>query len=867
MPILYAFTLFVSASLLFMVQPMIGRMILPLLGGSPAAWNTCMVFFQTVLLLGYLYAHKLTAKLAPRQQVSLHLAVLLGAIGVMGVAAALSYKGSPIPVVESLAPDNTAYPMFGVLALLAVAIGIPFFAVSTSAPLLQRWFAYSGHAAARDPYFLYAASNAGSLISLLGYPLFTEPSFTLVQQAWLFAGGFVVLFALVALCGQTVRKGELTATAKPTTPPEPPPTLARRLRWLGLAFVPSSLMLGVTTHMTTDIASIPLLWVIPLALYLVTFIIAFAKTPDWFRPVLGNITPVVTLLLVFVLLSGESKIENVFYLLLLHLITYFLIALLCHSELARDRPSTTYLTNFYLWLSLGGMLGGVFNALLAPVLFGMAWEYPIAIAVGCILLPKLDDGSPPPTPEREGRNRLLDYAIPAAMFVILAVLTALTTFQTFGHVCYWLAEQTSAALQFAGLRIQLKPERIRDFILYAMPAMACFFFIDRPLRFGLCVAALLFVGYYRQDTTGIIAHDRSFFGIMKVEEEGEEVTRYGTDDGDYEVTQHINRRRLVHGTTLHGIQSTTETGVPGFLKLAGLSLSSKKFNNIQLLGGSDPWSNITKIGLWTAWDYKKEPLTYYHRTGPVGHIFDVTNSRYPRADFAMVGLGTGSVSCYAAAGQTVTFYEIDPDVKKMVAEDRKNFTFVKDAEARGATVKFVMGDARLKLQAEPDVRHKLLLVDAFSSDSIPIHLLTKQAVDLYLNRVVDDGVVALHISNRYIRLELAVAKIAEELGASALIFEDSWADNLQEFPPGKSQSTWVVLARKPETLAPFKSNKYTTSYRFETFDREPEPNRWAPMRLEPQLRVWTDDYADVLSIMRIKEVQVVRRWFGMPTFE
>ncbi len=867
MPILYAFTLFVSASLLFMVQPMIGRMILPLLGGSPAAWNTCMVFFQTVLLLGYLYAHKLTAKLAPRQQVSLHLAVLVGAILVMGLAAVLGSKGSPIPVVEALAPDNTAYPMFGVLALLAVAIGVPFFAVSTSAPLLQRWFAYSGHAAARDPYFLYAASNAGSLISLLGYPLFTEPSFTLVQQAWLFAGGFVVLFCLVALCGQTVRQAELTAVARPTVPPEPPPTLARRLRWLGLAFVPSSLMLGVTTHMTTDIASIPLLWVGPLALYLVTFIIAFAKTPAWFRPVLGNISPVVTLLLVFVLLSGESKIENVFYLLLLHLVTYFLIALLCHSELARDRPSTTYLTNFYLWLSLGGMLGGVFNALFAPVFFRMAWEYPIALAIGCLLIPKLDDGSPPPTPEREGRNRLLDFVIPAAMLLAVAVLTALPAYQTFGQACHWLAEQTSAALQFAGLHIQLKSERIRDFILYAMPAMACFFFIDRPVRFGLCVSALLFVGYYRQDTSGVIAHERSFFGIMKVEEEDTEITRYGTEDGDYEVTQHINRRRLIHGTTLHGIQSTTETGVPGLLKLAGLSQPSKKFNFIQLLGGAEPWSNLGKIGLWTTWDYKKEPLTYYHRTGPVGHIFDVTNQRFPRADFGMVGLGTGSVSCYAAAGQTVTFYEIDPDVVKLVADTDKNFTYVKDARDRGATVKFVMGDARLKLQAETDVRHPLLLVDAFSSDSIPIHLLTKQAVDLYLNRVVDNGIVALHISNRYIDLKLAVAKIADELGVASLIFEDSWTDSLQEFPPGKSQSTWVVLARKPATLEPFKQEKYTTSYRLETFDREPIANKWEPMRVEPRLRVWTDDYADVLSLMRIKEVQAVRRLFGLPTFQ
>jgi hypothetical protein len=862
-PILYAFTLFVSASLLFMVQPMIGRMILPLLGGSPAAWNTCMVFFQAVLLLGYLYAHKLTAKLGPRRQVALHLAVLGGSVGVMLLAALLGPKNSPIPVVESLAPDNTAYPMFGVLALLTVAIGVPFFAVSTSAPLLQRWFAYSGHPSAKDPYFLYAASNAGSLISLLGYPLVTEPSLRLVEQAWLFFGGFVALLALVYVCGNSVKQAEVVAV-KSAAPTEPPPTLARKLRWLGLAFVPSSLMLGVTTHMTTDIASIPLLWVGPLALYLVTFIIAFARTPSWFRPVLGNISPVVTLLLVFVLVS-TTKIDNVFYSLLLHLVAYFLTALLCHSELARDRPSIAYLTNFYLWMSLGGMLGGVFNALVAPVAFRQAWEYPITIAVGCMLIPRLDDT--PASPAKEQRNRLLDFVIPCVMLALVAGLTALPAFRGFNQLCAWIADNLSGGLKFSGVNIALRGDRVKELILYAMPAMICFFFIDRPLRFGLCVAALLFVGHFRQESRDTIDRARSFFGIMEVKEETSDVTRYLTEDGGvYDITEHYNRRRLVHGTTLHGIQSTAAAGVPAFLELEGLSNSSRKFNAVQVAGPLDPWSVIAKAGAWTTWDYKQEPLTYYHRNGPVGHVFDVTYNRYPRADFAMVGLGTGSVSCYAGAGQTLTFYEIDPVVKAMVADTDKNFTYVKDAERRGATMRFVMGDARLKLQAE-DVKHKLLLVDAFSSDSIPVHLLTKEAVQLYLDRVVDDGIVALHISNRYIRLELVVAKIAQELGVPVLEFNDTWFDKTEEYPPGKSQSTWVVLAKKPEALAAFRDEKYTTKYRPETFDHELKPNRWREMVVVPQVRAWTDDYADVLSVMRIKEVQQLRGWLGLPTIE
>ncbi len=863
MPVLYAFTLFVSASLLFMVQPMIGRMILPLLGGSPAAWNTCMVFFQAVLLLGYLYAHKLTAKIGPRGQVKLHLAVLGGAIAVMALAAAFGPKNSPIPIVESLAPQDTAYPMFGVLALLAVAIGIPFFAVSTSAPLLQRWFAYSGHPAAKDPYFLYAASNAGSLISLLGYPLVTEPSLRLVEQAWLFAAGFVALTALIAVCGNTVKQTEV-ASAKAAAPAEPPPTTLRKLRWLGLAFVPSSLMLGVTTHMTTDIASIPLLWVGPLALYLITFIIAFAKTPAWFRPVLGNVSPVVTLLLVFVIVS-QARIDSIFLLLLLHLVAYFLTTLLCHSELARDRPSAAYLTNFYLWLSLGGMLGGVFNALLAPIAFPLAWEYPIAIAIGCTLIPKLEDG-PEPSSAKAQRNRILDFVIPCAMLAAVAGLTLLPRFNSFNLACAWIGGQISSGLQTIGLLAEIKSDKVRDLILYAVPAMACFFFIDRPLRFGLCVAALLFVGHVRHDVSGLRALDRSFFGILKVEELGEESYTVIADDGnEYRRVNSYQQRRLVHGTTLHGIQSTADAGVPAYLRLNPISGHTQKYVELQLLGPLDGWSAAAKLGLWTAWDYKKEPLTYYHRTGPVGHMFDVTYRRFPGADFAMVGLGTGSVSCYAGQGQTLTFYEIDPNVKAMVADIDKHFTYVNDARQRGAKVDIVLGDARLKLQAQTEAKYKLLLVDAFSSDSIPVHLLTKEAVDLYMNRIADGGLVALHISNRYIKLELAVSKIAEELGIAALEFNDSWFDSTQEYPPGKSQSTWVVLAKKPETLEIFKEDRYTTRYRSESFDKEPVPMGWRAMDVEPKLRVWSDDYADVLSLMRIKEIQKFRHRLGLPT--
>ena len=836
MPLLFAVTLFISASLLFMIQPMVGRMILPLLGGSPGAWNTCMVFFQAVLLLGYLYAHKLTAIMSPRRQVMLHTGVLFAALLVLGGAALLSYNHSPIPIVKSLSPQSTSFPMFGTLALLAVAIGVPFFAVSTSAPLLQRWFAYTGHPASKDPYFLYAASNAGSLISLLGYPLVTEPSLRLVEQAWLFAGGFLLLMVMFFVCGAAVKRPNLyeKMAGKPDlqTPPvkEPEPTLGRKLKWLALSFVPSSLMLGVTFHMTTDIASIPLLWVVPLALYLLTFIIAFAKTPNWFRTALANISPVITLLLVFVLVS-QTAIDNTFLSLGLHLTAYFLTALLCHTELARDRPSAAYLTTFYLWISIGGMIGGIFNALIAPIAFPLAWEYPITIAIGCMLIPKLADEKSKLTGEAakmyEGKQRLFDIFVPIAMLAGVAALTAFWGFDTFTDLCKWISIQSTSLLAFCGLNIMLMPRNVAILIAYALPAMICFLFIDRPVRFGLCVAALLFVGYFRQHDKTIVRTERSFFGILKVEE-----------------NQYF--RKLVHGTTLHGTQSI------------------------------DPWPYLDELkeplsaaigpaGVY-GYDLRQKPLTYYHETGPVGHVFRVLRETDPTAHFAMVGLGTGSVSCYARPGQKLTYYEIDPKVKALVADTNKYFTYVTDARERGADVEIVLGDARLKLEEHTDRKYKLLLLDAFSSDAIPIHLLTKEAVELYLDRLTDDGILAVHISNKFVNLEPVVGRIAEKLGLTGLLMNDSWIDETHNHPPGKTQSSWAVLAKNPARLEAFKRPEFGIVYTHKlSAELISEPRLWTPLKPHESVKLWTDDYSDVLSVMMIKEIQRVRHALGLPT--
>lgn len=848
MPILFAVTLFVSALLLFMVQPMIGRMILPLLGGSPAAWNTCMVFFQFVLLLGYLYAHKLTAKLSIKQQILIHCGVLAAALGTFALAALLSERQSPIAIVKSLAPQDTAYPMFGVMALLLVAIGVPFFAVSTSAPLLQRWFASTGHSSAKDPYFLYAASNAGSLLSLLLYPMATEPNLTLKGQAWLFAGGFAVLAAMIFACSTFIPKQSTAANPAALAPAEPPARI-RVIKWILLAFVPSSLMLGVTFYMTTDIASVPLLWVIPLALYLLTFIIAFMRTPSWMRIVLGNVAPVVTLLLIFVIIT-QQPLPSTFWLIGLHLAAFFLLALMCHSELAADRPPPQYLTNFFLWISVGGMLGGVFNALLAPLVFPLPWEYTIALAVGCMMVPKLNPDDPGRTQREYERTFIYDLFIPLGFLTAVLVMTACSDLSTFIDGTDWIAQHV-----FMG---RIDGGKIRDAFHWALPLIACFFFIERPVRFGCCVAAVLFVGEFRRANMEFHT-ERSFFGILKVQ-------RYPSD-----LSQPIAYRALVHGTTLHGRQAFDPWPLRDDLK-----------DPIRALVG--PWAVDT-------FNWQDEPLTYYHRSGPVGHLFSITRQRHKHANVAMVGLGTGSVSCYADKDLDLTYYEIDPTVKKLVADREKDpyFTFVSDARARGAKIDFILGDARLKLDENQNARYDLLLIDAFSSDSIPVHLLTKEALELYLNRLSSTGLLALHISNKYLKLDLVVASLVKDLNRPenplvALEFSDSWIDDIdsrqaQYAPPGKTQSSWVVLTRNPKLVEALKGDRYTTQYtyryvpsRFDTQRNEEIPdippiNRWQPMNPNDLVKPWTDDYADVLLVMMLKEVQQTRKLFGLPTLD
>jgi hypothetical protein len=1021
----FAFTLFVSATLLFLLEPMVGKMILPLLGGTPAVWNTCMVFFQAILLAGYAYAHATTSGLGPRKQAAFHLAVLV-----------LPFFFFPLAVNRGLLEGGEEHPVFPLLLMLVVCVGVPLFVVCTSAPLLQKWFAGTAHPAARDPYFLYGASNLGSMIALLAYPVLVEPHWKLGEQTSWWIVGYTTLAALTAVCAVFVWRSRPAAAAAavepktldptgiraPTageargrgrdrrsagqittapaavaeTPPaarDEAPTWGRRLRWVLLAAVPSSLMLGATTYITTDIAAIPLLWVIPLALYLLSFILVFAhlnprvqtgllgvgalavsglvmvvaarastdlgdRTVEriswiavrlaavaalalfllwihlthfdrrvkgilrvvaataaavgllilagpyttsldttvrvclgicasglvlaWWAwdPRSGDVLhrgmilamPLLVLALVF---FNESQLGRIEWRIALHLVTLFVVAMVCHGELARDRPATRYLTGYYLWMSAGGVVGGLFNALVAPLIFNGIYEYSLVLVLACVLLPPLGGA------RESGWGRIVDVSLALLMVVIggvligcrvrdhdllldrlaagpwgwelialglglvLAVVAALRGGRQ-GRVDRWLdlllpvglavlvvglvwgLQSNVAWGRVVGLAewAHLTPNRVFLILYLGVPAILCYTFVERSARFGLGLGALLLAiafagGLSTWDRSPPLFQKRSFFGVLKVEESDEKY------QGEV-----IRAQSLVHGTTLHG----------------------KQFN--------DP--NHPELD-----DY---PSTYYHHTGPIGQVFGAYNEA--SKPFAVIGLGTGTMACYALPGQDVTFFDIDPIVRDLSFRDETaRFTFVRHARQRGAHMHLELGDARVRMErlhlADKDKYH-LLVVDAFSSDAIPIHLITREALEVYRQHMAPGGVICFHISNRHLDLKPVLANLARELGMAALYQSDDDNEDL-----GKTRSTWVVLAEQWTDLAPLAAVVRTQQAmtcvaglpapgpsalglavygaaeklrpRFSWKHIRPDTND--PDAPDPaRVGVWTDDYSNLLSV-------------------
>src|SRR6266545_902436 len=482
--LLYAVTMFAGATLLFVVQPMVGKMILPLLGGTPAVWSTCMVFFQAALLGGYAYAHASTARLRPSRQALLHLVVLAVPLAVL-----------PLAVNPRLLRGGEANPVLDVLTLLSVSVGLPFLVVSATAPLLQKWFTQTDHPAARDPYFLYAASNLGSMLALLGYPTLVEPRLPLTGPGWLtqttlWSAGYGVLAMLTALCALALwwkPAAAAAAEAGADAPVEPRPGGPRRLRWIALAFVPSSLLLGATTYITTDLAAVPLLWVLPLAIYLLSFILVFGRWPARLHRLVVAATAPIVLVVFFLMLSGFK--QRIWITVLWHFLLLFVIALACHGELALTRPSPRHLTQFYLLLSVGGVLGGFTSALIAPVVLRSLAEYPLVMALACLLV-----GRPSSPSSQVARSLFKDVtlalAVGAAGLVLISDLVTVRLDTSFftrllripsATVAEWITPAEGTA---------------RKLLVYGPPFVALFLLRRRPAALALGLVLLLGVSEF-----------------------------------------------------------------------------------------------------------------------------------------------------------------------------------------------------------------------------------------------------------------------------------------------------------------------------------------------------------------------------------
>ncbi len=733
MIILYALTMFVSALLLFMVQPMFAMMVLPLLGGSPAVWNTTVVFYEVLLLVGYLYAHTTRRWLSPRAQLFFH-----------GVLLILPLIVLPIGIPAGWIPPAATTPIPWLLALMSVAVGLPFLILSATSPLLQAWFSTTSHRSATDPYFLSVASNGGSLLALLAYPFLLQPRLSLAAQSRLWTAGYLGLVALLLACIVAVwRHGrqvvEVVHAAVPDRKPAEavePLSVYRRCHWVLLAFAPSSLMLSVTTHLSTAIAPIPLLWVVPLALYLLTFILAFARRPlppPWLT---RRIFPYAILLLVVAFYVPATNAVKP--LLVLHLIVYFVIAMACHGILAEDRPPAHYLTEFYLWLAVGGALGGIFNSLVAPVLFHSVAEYPIVVVLACALLWQPGRDDPP-------RQRWLDLLLPAALGGAMGVLVFVVQAQ--GWRTNWLVMSA----------------------VVGIPPVICFAFSRRALRFALGIGVLFFT--YAQLLANphgqVLFTERSFFGISQVQHNVQ---------GQY--------HGLMHGRILHGVQSL------------------------------DPAR-------------RDEPLSYYSAAGPIGQFFAAYTDGDAKQRVAVIGLGAGALACYRQPGQHWTFYEIDPTVVR-IARDPQYFTFLHDC---APDERIVLGDARLSLSRVPEQSYDLMIFDAYSGDAVPVHLLTVEALKLYVTKLAPGGVLAFHISNLFFDLRPVVANLAHELGLSAWMQIHPVTEEERE--RGRYASEWMVVARTAADL-----------------ERLTQDTRWQRQDNDPDLALWTDGFSNVLAVMK-----------------
>ena len=732
--LLFCATLFISAALLFWIQPLIGKTLLPLLGGAPAVWNTCLLFFQTLLLAGYLYAVASSRWLSIRSQAAVHILLLLL------IAIYLFRSPAYAPVVNALQQSN---PTRWLLENLLFSVGPAFFILSATNPLLQSWFSRSRHRLAADPYFLFVASNAGSLIALLGFPLVLEPMLRLNQQHTLWRFGFALLLTLTCVIAFTLRPRSVVSSEAPSAATKI--DLRRRLRWLALSWVPSSLMIGVTTYITADVAAVPLLWVIPLALYLLTFVLAFTRKQFASSALLNRLMVVAALVVTLIISSGAT--EPAWALILANLGFFFVAAWVCHRQLAIDRPAVAYLPEYYLWIAVGGALGSVFNVLLAPKLFTSIVEYPLAIVIACMLQRgdvRIGDAERHGDSETQSRRILLDVIYPLGLYLLAVSLAILVHY------------------------IRTNSSIVSLFIVLGVPLIIInHFFRERPMRFALGLCAVMLGGVYYAGYTSRTVHVvRNFFGTTRVM--ADSAGRINT---------------LYSGNTVHGRQFVDQSRAC-------------------------------------------EPLSYHHENGPLGQVMAVFNAAPANPHVAVIGLGVGATLAYSKPGQDWTFYEINPDVIN-IARNAQYFSYLQSC-ARGPT-KVIEGDARLKLNDAADGEYGLIVVDAFSSDAIPVHLVTEQAIDLYLSKLATGGMLAFHISNRSLDLKPILGDLSASRSLICIGFDDLKPGSFE----GKDPSQWVVMARSESEISNLSIN-----------------SQWQRLNGRRESRVWSDDFSNIVRAIK-----------------
>lgn len=722
----YGAAIFLSAALLFSVQPLFAKIVLPNLGGAPAVWSVALVFFQATLLAGYLYAHLLTRYLPGRRSIVVHVLVMLAAT-----------VGLPLGIASGWGRPPSQWTELWLIGLFAVSIGLPFFALSANAPLLQAWFARTGHPSARDPYFLYAASNVGSFLALLSYPFLVEPFTGLGQQTAFWSWLFLFLIVLVAVCGvlllQTRNSLPRVSAANPGK--EAAPDWRDALRWIALAVVPAAYLVAVTVHISTDVAAAPLLWVLPLALYLLTYVIVFQTNPvlphAWFL----GIQPFLIALLIALFIFND--LSNIFVLIGINLGAFFVTAMVCHGELARQRPAARHLTAFYLWIATGGVIGGIFSGLIAPNIFNWIAEYPFLIVAGILCRPglRIPRDMPSWTP----------------LLGLIALAAAAVVFIRFLGI--W-----PDAMAFRGLTgVAL--------------LIAAMFLAHDPLRQAAAFGGILVVIFAYLGEGSNATTVRSFFGVHKI---------YESSAGN------VGVRVLMHGTTIHGAQLMDNVATRG-------------------AGG------------------RPSTITYFGPQSPMALAFEAAkDNKDGPIRVGVVGLGAGTVACFLRPEDALDFYEIDRAVVE-IALDPAKFEFVSTCKPDS---RIVLGDARLMLEDAPDGHYDLIVMDAFSSDAVPVHLLTREAMALYLRKLAPGGMIVSHVMNRHMELASVVAGIAAANGLVTRVMYSGLFES-ERFIFGSSVA---AVARSDEDFGTLHAT-----------------GDWELVEVDPGQRVWTDDFSNIVG--------------------